>query len=109
MKILLDENVPEAFGHILREYETHHVVRLGWAGTKNGKLLKRAEELGYNALITQDKGFEYQQNMSERTISIIIVRPKSQGLAALTTLSSRLIITLSRIQPGSVYLLSDDE
>jgi len=109
MRVLLDENVPEAFGKMLDGHVVDHVVRLGWAGTKNGNLLKRAEEHGYELLVTHDKGFEFQQNMSERSVSIIVVRPKSQGLVALMAISSRLLDVMSVIEPGSVVRLSDDE
>lgn len=39
----------------------------------NGKLLKAAEEGGYDLLLTTDKNIRYQQNLSGRKISIMVL------------------------------------
>jgi hypothetical protein len=40
---------------------------------RNGKLLKRAEEAGYELLLTSDKNIRYQQNLSGRKIAIVVL------------------------------------
>jgi hypothetical protein len=45
----------------------------GWASLLNGDLIRAAEAAGFDLLITTDKGFRYQQNWSERTLSLMIL------------------------------------
>jgi hypothetical protein len=105
MRILLDENEPTDFGNALDGHEVSHVILLSWAGTKNGQLLKRAEEHGFHALITPDKGFEYQQNLIDRRIAVIVIRPRSQGLAALLPYVNEVLGILDGLNLGTVYRL----
>lgn len=44
---------------------------------RNGDLLRRAEADEYELLITTDQSMRYQQNMSERNISILILLSNS--------------------------------
>ena len=44
---------------------------------RNGDLLRRAEADEYELLITTDQSLRYQQNMSEREISILILLSNS--------------------------------
>ena len=57
MRILLDECVPkrlaQAFGS---DHSVATVTGLGWAGTKNGELLRLAADNGFDAFITVDAG-----------------------------------------------------
>ena len=54
MRILLDENLDWRLGRGLLGHEVETVQRLGWAGIQNGVLLKKAEETGFEVLITMD-------------------------------------------------------
>lgn len=63
MKLLLDESVPRQLGRCFPEtFEVRTVQQMGWAGRKNGDVLKRAATHGFDAFITADQGVEYQQN-----------------------------------------------
>jgi hypothetical protein len=46
------------------------VQEMGWAGVKNGKLLKLAEPQ-FAVFITTDKNLRCQQNLSGRKLAII--------------------------------------
>ena len=54
MRILLGENLDWRLGRALVGHEVESVQRLGWAGIQNGVLLKKAEETGFEVLITTD-------------------------------------------------------
>jgi hypothetical protein len=43
------------------------VAEAGWAGVKNGELLRLASDR-FDVLITVDRNLEYQQNLSELAI-----------------------------------------
>ena len=68
MRVLLDENFN---WRLVRYFDADcHVTtveRQGWKGKRNGELLEQAAET-FNVLVTMDKGFEYQQNISEYAI-----------------------------------------
>jgi predicted nuclease of predicted toxin-antitoxin system len=59
MKILLDENLDWRLGRELSGHEVDSVPKIGWAGVKNGELLRRANS-AYDLLITMDKGIYHQ-------------------------------------------------
>jgi hypothetical protein len=45
MRVLLDENLPHDLIEALVGHSISTVQGLGWAGIKNGELLKRADDL----------------------------------------------------------------
>jgi hypothetical protein len=47
-------------------------VACGWAGIKNGELLRRAEA-EFDLFITADKNLRYQQNHVSRSIAILVL------------------------------------
>lgn len=49
------------------------VPELGWAGTNNGELLRRAAGAGFVAMVTADRGIEYQQRLDTLPIAVIIM------------------------------------
>ena len=61
MRVLLDENLPHDLTGALIGHSVSTVQALGWAGTKNGALLKRASGL-IDALVTMDRNLERLEN-----------------------------------------------
>lgn len=75
MKLLPDESIPRRLAeHFPEDMDVRTVPQMGWAGMKNGKLLAIAATEGFTALITADRGIEYQQNSSSLPLSVIILR-----------------------------------
>jgi hypothetical protein len=73
MKLLFDQGTPVP----LRKHLLNHVVETayerGWSNLKNGDLLSQAEAEGFDALITTDQNLRYQQNLSGRRISVVVL------------------------------------
>ena len=73
MKVLFDHSTPAP----LRDYLTEHAVdtaaEKGWAELTNGDLLDRAEQEGYELLVTPDKNMRFQQNLRRRAIALIVL------------------------------------
>ena len=44
---------------------------MGWAGLKNGELLREAEENGVDVLLTGDTTLSYEQNLAGRRLAIV--------------------------------------
>ena len=73
MRVLFDNGTPNP---ISRSLAGHHVAfarQIGWHELKNGELLRQAEEAGYEVLLTSDKNMRHQQNLSQRTIAIVVL------------------------------------
>jgi len=107
MKIIFDENMPEAIALDLIGHDCDHVVVLGWAGIKNGALLSRSEEAGFQVLLTFDKGIPNQQKLQGRRISVIVLKPEGQGIRAVRALAGDVLKALDGIQEGEVRVVSN--
>ena len=72
-RVLLDQGAPVP----LREHLTDHLVdtafQRGWSTLKNGELLAEAERAGYSVLVTTVKNLRHQQNLTGRSIAIVVL------------------------------------
>jgi hypothetical protein len=64
MRILLDECIDWRLSHDLAGHDVSTVRRMGWASLKNGALLRRAAEGGFDVFVTVDRHLSQQQNLS---------------------------------------------
>src|SRR5271165_6511688 len=81
MRILIDECLPAAMKETLTAlgHECETVRRAGYGSKKNGELLSLAEGR-WDVLLTSDRNIKYQQNMTGRKVSILILRAKSNRM-----------------------------
>lgn len=61
-------------------------------------MLTRAEEAGYELLITPDQGIKYQQNLAGRKIALIVLMRNDWRLIRLRI--DDIIAAVNEIQPG---------
>jgi predicted nuclease of predicted toxin-antitoxin system len=73
VRILLDECIDRRFGRELSGYEVRTVPQMGWAGIKNGELMRLAEA-EFDIFVTVDRNLSYQQNLPKYKISLIVLR-----------------------------------
>lgn len=45
----------------------------GWGALQNGDLLRAAEAVGFNLIVTTDQNLRYQQNLAERKLAIVVL------------------------------------
>jgi hypothetical protein len=98
-RVLFDKNVPYVLRLHLIDYQVQTADDEGWGQISNGELISCAEEAGYQILLTCDQNIQYQQNMANRKISMVVlgsniwpsIRPKIAEIAA----------ALKRVSPGS--------
>ena len=102
MRILIDECIDERFRNSFPGHDCQTSRYAGLAGLKNGDLLAAAETAGFDVLLTVDQGIEYQQNLSGRSIAIIILRAKSNRLADLLRLVPASLSCIESIRPGQI-------
>lgn len=74
MKLLLDESVPRPLGaRFPTRFEIYTVQQMGWTGRSNGELLRLAADDDFAAFITADQGVEYQQNLKNLAIPVVVL------------------------------------
>ena len=101
MRVLLDEQLPIDLSPSLRGHAVDTVVDRGWAGVKNGDLLRRMSG-HYDVLITMDRGMEFQQPIPVLPFGIVIVRAVSNRLQHLTPLVPAILAAVDAIKPGQI-------
>ena len=72
MRLLLDEQVPRRLKRSFAGHNVQTVTDVGWNGKSNGELLALARD-EFDAFITLDRKLEYQQNITEKDIAIIVL------------------------------------
>jgi hypothetical protein len=53
VKVLFDEQMPVPLWKLLPGHDVVTVEYLGWKGTKNGALLKKAGEAGFEGMVSR--------------------------------------------------------
>ncbi len=99
MRLLLDECVPKKLKNELPGHEVFTVPEMGWAGVKNGLLLRRAAER-FDVLITTDRNIEHQQNLSELGLAILVLVALRNDIDLLRPLMPRAREVLGSLRPG---------
>ena len=98
MKLLFDNCTPAPLRRHLGDHEIHTAYQLGWAELRNGLLLDRAEQSGYEVMITTDQSIRHQQNLSKRHIGIIVLMDSRWPYVRLRTDAIRAAI--AAVKPG---------
>ena len=106
MQILFDENFPADFAGLITGHEALHVHKLGWAGVKNGELLRRAATV-CQVFVTLDRNLVFQQNIKALPFGIVIVHAVSNRMADLTPLVGAILAAALRAGPGVAVTLGN--
>lgn len=75
MKLLLDECAPKRLKNDFPGHEILTVEDVGLKGLKNGELLHAAAEQ-FDVLITVDRRMQFQQNLSQFNLALVILIAK---------------------------------
>lgn len=86
LRILLDESVPHDLLLHLAGFDAATVQSLGWAGMKNGVLLRTAQAGGFQVLVTVDRRLEYQQNIPKSGLALVVLQSRSTRMPDLLPL-----------------------
>ena|ERR1700756_4492736 len=103
MKVLIDECLPAALKKNLTSlgHECRTVREAGFGAKKNGELLTLAERQ-WDVLLTSDRNIKYQQNMTGRSVSVLILCAKTNRVKDLLPLMPACAEALLSVQPGDV-------
>jgi predicted nuclease of predicted toxin-antitoxin system len=98
MKLLLDENLPHQLRKELPGHDCYTVAYMAWGGIENGELLSRAADAGFDALITNDRGLEYQHNPTALPLSVIVVLARANTMEAVRPLIPKVLEAIAGLQ-----------
>jgi predicted nuclease of predicted toxin-antitoxin system len=104
LRILVDECLPEDLVEWLPEWDVRMVQHMGWAGVKNGELLRRAEG-EFDLFLTADKNLRYQQNLKGRRLAILVL--PSNRLKVLRRMIADIEAAIAQIIPGQADQYSE--
>ncbi len=77
MRILFDQGTPVPLRRFLNTHQVETVFERGWSTLKNGELLARCEEEGFEVFVTTDKNLSNQQTLSGRKMAIVVLSSTS--------------------------------
>ena len=105
MRVLLDEQLPRRLARELRGHEVRTVQQQGWAGLRNGELLRRAADAGFEVFVTGDQNLEFQQDLARARVGVVVLVALSNAIEDLLPLVPSLLLALpnSRPGPGGAY------
>jgi hypothetical protein len=93
----VDECLPEDLLRWLPEWDIRMVQQMGWAGVKNGELLRRAEGQ-FDLFLTADKNLRYQQNLKGRRLAILLL--PTNRLKVLQKMTADIEAAIAFVVPG---------
>ncbi|MEO7659213.1 MAG: DUF5615 family PIN-like protein [Pyrinomonadaceae bacterium] len=102
MKLLLDHNLDRRLRQYFPDRSVSTAFENGWANARNGELLRLAESNGFDVLLTADANIKDQQNISGRSIAVLIFRSFNNRLVTHREMIGQVAETLTRIQPGQI-------
>ena len=73
MRILFDQGTPAPLRQLLLGHEVETAYEHGWSNLQNGLLIAAAEAAGFAVFVTTDRNLKYQQNLSGRSLAIVVL------------------------------------
>ena len=109
MRVLLDEQLPQQLARELVAHEVRTVQQQGWAGLRNGELLRQAADAGYEVFVTADQNLEFQQNLARSNMFVLVLAAPSNALEDLLPLVPRILAEIPTAQAGYVVRISRND
>jgi len=103
VRVLLDECLPKRIKLALQDQDNtlSTVPEMGWAGKKNGELLRLAKGQ-FDVFVTVDQNLQYQQNLKNFDIAIILIVVKNSRYETLKPLIQKVQQALQTIRAGQL-------
>ena len=73
MKVLFDHGTPAPLRRHLPEHSVDRSAEKGWDELDNGELIQKAEQEGYDVIVTTDQNMQHQQNLADRRIAMVVL------------------------------------
>ena len=100
MRVLFDNGTPRGLASALPSHLVEEARARGWDTLNNGELLDAAQAARFDVFITTDRNLRHQQNLTGRTIAIVILG--SGRWRFIRTRLSEIAAAVDAATPGSV-------
>ena len=109
MRILLDECLPARLRQDLPGHNILTVPLAGWAGIKNGQLLRLIDaSASHDVFLTMDKSLPHQQQLTGFAFAVVVLRAKSNRYEDTQPLMPEVLRRLAGFRPGQVYIVPQE-
>ena len=98
MKVLFDRGTPLPLRRHLPEHAVGTAAERAWSDVDHGALIDKAEQEGYEVLVTTDQNMRHQQNLRNRGLALVALLSTAWPRIQLRTEEIRAAI--DGIQPG---------
>lgn len=105
MKVLLDECLPRKLKREVEADTVKTAPEMGWASTKNGALLRLAEQ-DFDVFLTNDQNLEHQQNLKKLDLAVVVLVADTNDIADLKPLMPAANETIKKISAGEIVYLT---
>jgi hypothetical protein len=109
LKVLLDECIDRRLAREIGGHAVTTVSGMGWAGVKNGALLRKAEGAGFDAFITADRNLAFQQPVARFHLAVLVLRASKNRYQDFLPLVPKIETALKNPLPGRVVFISSRE
>ena len=99
MKILFDNGTPNPIARSLIGHEVTFARKIGWHELENGELIQKAEEAGFELLLSTDKNIRYQRNLAARKIALVVLGNSQWPIVRLHL--DKIVVAVNSCPPGS--------
>jgi hypothetical protein len=99
MKILFDNGAPNPIARSLIGHDVTFARKIGWHELENGELIQKAEEAGYELLLSTDKNIRYQQNLTGRKIALVVLGNSQWPMVRMHL--DKIVAVVNAATPGS--------
>jgi uncharacterized protein DUF5615 len=99
VRVLLDECVDWRLARDIIGHDVKTARQMGWTAIKNGALLTLASK-HFDIFVTVDRNLSFQQNLEILSISVVVLRAKTNRIADLRTLVPDLLVAIESAVPG---------
>lgn len=102
MKVLLDECLPKRLKRELPGHDVSRVQEMGWAGIKNGALIRLIQTSDFEAFVTIDGNLEHQQNLRAINFAVVVLGAPDNTFETLRPLMPEVLNVLKTIKTAEV-------
>jgi hypothetical protein len=102
VRILLDEQLPRQLAPYFVGHDVRTTQEQGWAGLRNGALLKEALAAGFEVLVTGDKNLEFQQNLKASGLFVVVLVAPTNKIEDLLPRVPGALEAIARTKPGDI-------
>lgn len=101
LRVLLDECLPRKLKREFTNCIVSTVPEMGWAGKKNGELLKEAQGQ-FDVFVTVDQNLQHQQNLACADMGVVVFMAANNHIETLAPLMPQVNEVLKTIAGGQV-------